>query len=113
MHAMERDQLARYRQAVDAERSGAELTGVIASLARQKIDVQGHEEMTRVPRGYPADHPRADLLKYKGIIAWQDWPAGAWLGKATAQDRVVKFLRATQPLDDWLEAHVGPAVLSD
>ena len=109
MHMMERDQLARYRQAVADESSGTELTGVIGSLARQKIEVRGHEEMTRVPRGYPAGHPRAELLKYKGIIAWQDWLAGAWLGRATAQDRVVKFLRATRPLDDWLAAHVGPA----
>jgi uncharacterized protein (TIGR02453 family) len=109
MHAMERDQLARYRQAVDAEGSGTELSDVIATLARQKIEVRGHEELSRVPRGFPADHPRAQLLRYKGMVAWQDWPAGAWLGKATARDRVVTFLRTTRPLDDWLAAHVGPA----
>jgi uncharacterized protein (DUF2461 family) len=27
-----------------------------------------HETLQRVPRGYPADHPQADLLRWKDVI---------------------------------------------
>jgi uncharacterized protein (TIGR02453 family) len=36
-------------------------------------DVEG-EKLTRVPRGYAADHPAADLLKYKQFLAGREWP---------------------------------------
>lgn len=65
--------------------------------------------MSSCPGCPAASHPttpRAELLKYKGLVAWADWPAGPWLGTARARDRVEKFLRTTRPLDDWLAAHV-------
>lgn len=109
MYMMERDQLARFRQAVDASSSGDELARVVADLAAQKIDVRGHESLARVPRGFAPDHRRAELLKAKGLVAWEQWGAGAWLGRATARDRIVRFLRATRPLQEWLRTHVGAA----
>jgi len=57
-------------------------------------------------RGYPADHPRITLLRYKGLTAWQQWPAGPWLEGAGAKDRVVSFFRTTRPLCSWLHTHV-------
>jgi len=109
MHQMAGDQLARYRQAVDADTSGTALEDIIAQLDQSKITVGGHENLVRVPKGYPADHRRANLLRYKGITAWSQWPAGGWLGRATARERVVTFLRATRPLNEWLAAEVGPS----
>jgi uncharacterized protein (TIGR02453 family) len=109
MYMMERDELARFRRAVDTEPSGRALEEIVAALAGQKIDVRGHENLARVPRGFAPDHPRAELLKAKGLIAWVQWPAGAWLGRASARDRVVRFLRATRPLHEWLATHIRPA----
>ena len=63
--------------------------------------------MKTVPRGYPKEHPRADLLRYKGLVTWKQWPVGAWLGTAKAKDRIVEFLRDSVPLNDWLAKHVG------
>jgi uncharacterized protein (DUF2461 family) len=63
------------------------------------------------PRGYAKDHPRIELLRYKGLIAWQEWPAGAWLGTRRAKDRVVKFLELSVPLTKWLRTYVGPTTL--
>jgi hypothetical protein len=40
-------------------------------------------------------------------VAWKEWPAGAWLGKASAKNRVIEFLRAVKPLNGWLATHVG------
>jgi uncharacterized protein (TIGR02453 family) len=109
MYMMAPDQLVRYRSAVDAASSGERLERIVTQLAQDKIEVQGRDLLKRVPRGYAADHPRAELLKYKGLIAWKQWPVGAWLGKAAAKDRLAQFLRAAQPLDEWLEDNVGPS----
>jgi uncharacterized protein (TIGR02453 family) len=109
MYQMAPDQLARYRAAVADDSSGAELKRVIAAIARRKITVTGHDELKTVPRGYDRDHPRADLLRYKGIVAWQEWPAAPWLSQPAAKDRVVGFLRTSAPLMSWLDNHVGPS----
>ena len=69
--------------------------------------MHGHEVLKTVPRGYDREHPRAELLKYKGITAWQDWPPAAWLSKPAAKDRVAEFMRTSAPLMSWLDTHVG------
>jgi uncharacterized protein (TIGR02453 family) len=107
MWMMEADQLERYRRAVDDEATGGELLEIIAAGRKAKIDVTGHDVLKTAPKGYPKDHPRIEQLRYKGLIAWKEWPAGAWLGKKTAKDRVVEFFRAARPLNAWLEANVG------
>jgi uncharacterized protein (TIGR02453 family) len=106
MYAMSPAELQKYRQAVADDDSGAELERVIAEVTRTGISVHGHEVLKTVPRGYPADHPRADLLRWKGVVAWRDWPAGPWLGTGEAKHRVTGFLRAARPLGDWLGRHV-------
>jgi uncharacterized protein (TIGR02453 family) len=104
---METDVLARYRAAVDDDRAGAELDGVTRSLREQGIDVISRDALKSAPRGFDRDHPRADLLRRKGLAAWRDFGAGAWLGTAKAKTRVVDFLRAAQPLNDWLSRNTS------
>lgn len=103
------DQLARFRAAVDSEKSGSALAGIVEELRERNISVSAHEVPKTVPRGYPKEHPRLTLLQHKGLTAWQEWPVGAWLANAGAKKRIVGFLEASQPLRDWLDRHVGPA----
>jgi uncharacterized protein (TIGR02453 family) len=105
------DQLDRYRAAVASDRSGGELEQIIAALAPQEISVDGMDVLRSAPRGYPADHPRIGLLRYKGLIAWKEWPPEPWLGTPAAKDRVAAVLRATGPFRAWLGAHVGESAL--
>lgn len=107
MYVMAADQLARYRQAIADDKSGTALEAVIAEIERRDIEVNGHERLKSAPRGYPKDHPRIELLRNKGLVAWKQWPVAAWLGTAKAKGRIVDFLRAAQPLDEWLDRHVG------
>jgi uncharacterized protein (TIGR02453 family) len=109
MYEMAPDQLERYRQAVAGDVTGTELERVVGAVRGQGIEVRGHEVLKTAPRGYPADHERIELLRCKGLIAWQEWPAAAWLGTAAARQRVAGFLAATQPLASWLADHVGPS----
>jgi uncharacterized protein (TIGR02453 family) len=112
MHAMAPDQIERYRGAVAADVTGEALTRIAATLREQDIGAQGHESLARVPRGYPADHPRAELLRQKGLYAWKQWPVEPWLGTPRARTKVAGFLAAAEPLSDWLAQHVGPSALT-
>jgi uncharacterized protein (TIGR02453 family) len=107
MYQMAPDQLDRYRLAVAGDPAGGELELVISAIERREIDVQGHGQLKKAPRGYPADHPRIGLLRYKGITTWKQWPVEPWLGTSAARQRVADFLGACQPLCAWLEANVG------
>ncbi|WP_035841954.1 DUF2461 domain-containing protein [Kitasatospora azatica] len=109
MYQLATDQLDRYRRAVDEEVTGRELERVIAQLAKKDIGVVGVSSLKSAPRGYPKDHPRIELLRHKGLIAWQEWPVEPWLGTAEAKTRIAAFLRGARPLKDWLGTRVGPS----
>ena len=101
------DDLARYREAVASDGPGAELEKLIAEIEKADVTVHGHDALKSAPRGYPADHPRITLLRYKGLTTWKQWPVEPWLETAAARDRLVSFFRTSQPLCTWLTDHVG------
>lgn len=111
MYMMAPDQLARFREAVAADRTGSELERLIASVERAGISVSSHDALKTAPKGYPKDHPRIDLLRMKGLICWQQWEIGAWLGTTEAKARVVTFLRRAAPVHEWLVANVGESTM--
>jgi len=111
MYRLAPDQLDRYRSAVAEDISGAELERVIAKVRKTGPEVVGRDALKTAPRGYPKDHPRIELLRYKGLIAWQEWEPAEWLGTPKAYQRITGFLRASQPLKDWLDARIGPSEL--
>ena len=48
------------------------------------------------------------LLRFKGIVAWKQWPVEPWLGTAAAKKHVAGFLAGLPgPLGAWLDANVG------
>ena len=107
-YTMTTAQLARYRLAVTDETRGAALAQLVGRLRDQGLQVGGGQTLKGAPRGYPGDHPRIELLRYKGLICWRHWPPGPWLGTAKAKDRVTGFLRTAAPLHQWLDQDVGP-----
>ena len=101
-------QLERYRNAVGRETDGAQLVTLVEQFRGEGLEVGGGQVLKSAPRGYPQDHPRIELLRYKGLICWHHWPVAAWLHTAAAKDKVAGFPRTTAPLRQWLEHHVGP-----
>ena len=106
MWEMTSDQLERYREAVD-DRSGGQLERIVAAIRTSGVETMGHGVLKTAPKGYPKDHPRIELLRFKGIVAWREWPAGAWLGTRKAKDRVIELFRTAEPLNAWLATYVG------
>ena len=65
MWEMAPDQLERYRAAVADDRSGTTIEGIVSATRAKGLIVSGHDELKTAPKGYPKDHPRIELLRYK------------------------------------------------
>jgi len=96
----------RFRQAVASD-AGARLAGIVATLVRQGYVMEGASLKTR-PRGYPADHPRIDLLRRKELMAVSGVGTPEWLSTPAALDHVRAMWRQIRPLADWVIANVEP-----
>jgi uncharacterized protein (TIGR02453 family) len=101
-YMMEKESLARFQVAVADDKRGKELTKILAALKKKGFVAQAHDRYKRVPKAYPADHPRAELLTYKGLTV--TFPP---IPKATiTSPKLVKWLatgcKASAPLVDWL-----------
>jgi uncharacterized protein (TIGR02453 family) len=107
LYHMGSDQLTRYREAVDAPASGSELEEIVARLRNFGNEVHGVDPLKTAPRGYPKDHPRAELLRNKGLVAMKSWEPKGWLATPSAKERVAAFLQTAKPLSDWMSEHVG------
>jgi uncharacterized protein (TIGR02453 family) len=101
-YMMEADSLQHFRTAVADPKRGKELDTILASLKKKGFDAESHHRSKRVPKGFPPDHPRAEMLKNKGLtVSFPDLPAGiltspklgAWL---------VKSCKTAAPLVEWL-----------
>jgi uncharacterized protein (DUF2461 family) len=62
----------------------------------------------RAPRGYPADHPRIDLLRRRALTVSQRHPLADWIHRPAAGARIRRQLDAAAPLVRWLRDRVGP-----
>ena len=107
-YMMDAAQLERYRQAVLGDGTGDELAGIVAAAEKKGLEVASLETLKTAPRGYPKDHPRADLLRRKGLFVWKGWPAAPWMGTKAAKTRIVAVMHDAEPLVRWLETNVGP-----
>jgi uncharacterized protein (TIGR02453 family) len=103
-YVMDPAQLARFRAAVADERQGSRLAGILAPLGRRGFGVGSHETLRKVPRGMDPDHPRADLLKRKGlIVTFPELPRDLLVSRRLV-DWLVGHAERTAPLVAWLAA---------
>jgi uncharacterized protein (DUF2461 family) len=98
----EAQQLVKVRQHI------AETWPEIKSIATNKalvnrVSALHGDCLTRVPRGFPADHPAVEFLKYKQFLASREFPAEfaaaddfypTLLATFTAMVPLVRFLNA-------------------
>jgi uncharacterized protein (TIGR02453 family) len=108
------DQLGRLRAAIAEDESGTELVAAIEAVARRDVVVHGGrwEPLKRVPAGYGADHPRADLLRWKGVEANSRIGRPRWTKTDQAVEAVNALMTAPAELHSWLGRSVGPSALT-
>jgi len=96
------EQLARYRAAVLDEHRGAELAAIVARLERKGFTVGSPDTLKNVPRGVDPAHPRAALLRRKGLIAsFPPLPEELLVSRALV-DWLVRHTKQSAPLVTWL-----------
>lgn len=100
------DQLARFRQALDNEVHAAPLADTLATLRKQHWEILGDRMQTK-PRGFAADHPRLDLLRYRSLYVAKSWPPDDTLHERGCLDRVRKSWRQLRAINEWMADHVG------
>ncbi|MFE9534704.1 DUF2461 family protein [Streptomyces sp. NPDC006691] len=99
------EQVKMFRQAVAAAGSGPRLAAIAVELRTRDYEVTG-DLMKRVPRGYPADHPRAELLRHRSFIAARPLGCAAWLHTPEALDLVLDAIDELRDLMSWLVRYV-------
>lgn len=93
--------LKRYRAAVLDEKKGKALGALVAGAQRAGLQVDAMETLKRVPPGVDPQHPRAELLKKKGLgLGREDLPKKVRFSKALAP-WLVEQARAAAPVVKW------------
>ncbi|HTP18354.1 MAG TPA: DUF2461 domain-containing protein [Solirubrobacteraceae bacterium] len=110
-HVMARDQLDRYREAVDADPAGGQLAGLTVEAREAGLELWGQTLVT-APRGYPKDHARIELLRRKSLSLGATLKFGRGIGRDQGIGFVADTWRAAAPVTGWLDEHVGPSTLS-
>jgi uncharacterized protein (TIGR02453 family) len=73
-----------------------------ASFRRMFGAVEG-ERLSRMPRGFPADHPAGEFLKYRQMIVGREWPA-SFASSPRFYPELLKTFGAMAPLIRFLNA---------
>ena len=108
-HQMAADQLGRFRQAVDGDHTGQDLVNRVQSL--EDTYSIGGSALSTAPRGFPRDHPRIRFLRHKGLTAGRHFGTPDWLSTSDAVRHVATAWRGAGPINEWLNANVGPSHL--
>jgi uncharacterized protein (TIGR02453 family) len=99
-------QLARWRKAVVDAKKGAELAKLVAAAKARKWDIHARDALTRVPKGVPEDHPRADLARLKGLsFGFPDIPKGLIYKPALATWLAERATQAA-PMCAWIAKNI-------
>ena len=109
-YQLARDQLERFRGAVADDDTGPRLEAVTAAAQDAGLELAG-QSLRTTPRGYPREHPRIELLRRKALIAGRALAAPGGIARQAALDHVAGAWRAAEPLNAWLDEHVGPSTL--
>jgi uncharacterized protein (TIGR02453 family) len=102
MWSMEGDQLARYRRAVLDARRGGRLEKLLRPLLADGYAITSAAQLVRAPKGVDPAHPRAPLLRHKGLAL--DFPAirhEIWHSRDLLAWSVARA-REVAPLVRWL-----------
>ena len=77
---------------------GEELVQILSKMEAKP----GEPDLKRVPAPYPADQPRGDLLRRKGLNVWQDLYDAELIASPDLVDAVMAVFEQQNPVNLWL-----------
>lgn len=102
---LEGAELARFRKAIAADKTGAPFAAAVKRLEAKGFGVGSEDALKRPPPGVDKAHPRVELLKLKGFALRfpARTPADLHDGKKLVAG-LVKDVQAATPVLRWLDA---------
>jgi uncharacterized protein (TIGR02453 family) len=97
-----RPELERLRASIADQAAGQALARILRRASGQGME-PWLDPLQRMPKPWPADHPRADLLRARSLTLQRQHGRGPWLLTGELLDRVVADWRALVPLNRWLD----------
>lgn len=104
---LEPDALRRFRAALLDPRRGAALAKHLTALRAKGFTPSSAESLVRVPAGLDPDHPRAALLRMKGLVVAPAGVPAKLLTRPALAGWLVEQGRAAAPVVRWLADHVS------
>lgn len=101
------ESLARLRAALLDPRRGAALARLLAPLEAAGFAPMAAETLARAPRGVDPEHPRAALLRLKGLAVSAPTVPARLLTRPELTGWLTAQARAAAPLVRWLADHVA------
>ena len=101
VHTFTKEKLILYRKAVDNERIGEELSQITSAVMAAGCQIGG-DQYKRVPTGFEPDHPRAELMKFKGLHTSISDLDPELITKPEFMDYTFEQWRKMAPLHHWL-----------
>ena len=103
-HVPDSSWLTRYREAV-AGPAGEELAREVERLRAAGLNAGGNA-LKSAPRGYPADHPRIEMLRWREVGTGRTFSIEPWIATPEARDRIVETWELMRPFSEWLSRNV-------
>ena len=88
MHQPPKPTLAAFRARVDSEAGVKQIRRILSAAQRHSVLLSEDFRLATVPRGYPKDHPSADLLGLTSLILVRHFPPGAWMSTKAATAKI-------------------------
>jgi uncharacterized protein (TIGR02453 family) len=104
MHRFEPPALAAFRAAIADDGAGRMLEDAITDATGVRGVTVGGALYKRVPRGFAADHPRADLLRHGALYVSGDWKLPRSVTGPAFVGWAAERLERIAPVERWLSA---------
>jgi len=107
MHEFPKDVFPKYRDAVVHKVLGRKLTDAIEKVAKNPDYKTGWKKYKRIPAGYDADHPNAELLLYGGMGFEYEEPLPKIVHEDGFVEYAFKIFKDMSPIHFWLREMLG------
>lgn len=101
---MEPPVLKRFRRAVADDALGAPFAKAVAKHVAQGFEVASQKQLKRVPKPWPKEHPRGELLRHTGFAYSFPTPGEDLIESPEFVRWAVDHLRKVAPVLRWVEA---------